>query len=155
MKERVVQYQTLVFDLIGADPGSKHGGYFKTNNAGWCYICRILEGLGCDTSALSGDNSGDYVPKAQAAQFGKALSAALEKDLLMEMPLIDKHYVGSVRHVPFVRENLKPVLDFESSMQPVFIEPIEKFLRPIDRKTKNWLKDAARFLSESGGFFQC
>ena len=148
----------MTFDLVS----SKYGGYFKTNNAGWRYICRILEGLNCDTSSLAGDNSGDYVPKVHATQFGKALNAALENNLIVEMPLIDKGNVGSARSVPFIRGNLKPVLDFKIAqssdnnfaVQPVFIKPIKKFLKPIDNKTKNWLKNAARFFSESGGFFQ-
>ena len=149
----------MTFDLVGADPRSAYGEYFKTNNAGWRYICRVLEGLDCDTSSLAGDNSGDYVPKVHATQFGKALGAALEKNLIVEMPLIDKDYVGSARYVPFVRGNLKPVLDFKSSdnnfaVQPVFIKPIKKFLKPIDKRKKNWLKNASCFFSESGGFFQ-
>jgi len=151
----------MTFDLVGADPSSKYGGYFKTNNAGWRYTCRILEGLNCDTRSLAGDNSGDYVPKIHATQFGKALSAALENNCIVEMPLIDKDYVGSVRCVPFIRGNLKPVLDFKIAqssdnnfaVQPVFIKPIKKFLKPIDNKTRNWLRDVARFFLKAEDFF--
>lgn len=115
------------------------------NWTGWRIITNILEDLDCDMSCFSGSNNGIYVNAATAKQCGKALEYAIKKHMIRVKRIKDKTYYGGYRE------------EFETS-DPIetegdlFIESLGDDM--LDKDTKKWFLDAAKFFKSCGGFSQ-
>lgn len=64
------------------------------NWTGWRILGDLLDGLGCDTSRMTGSNNGDYIPAPICRDWGNAISYALGQGFIKTVFVKAEHYVG-------------------------------------------------------------